>query len=42
MEKSIGLDELRPQNLRQIVQYNAAPITVIFNMPLDQGVLPID
>ncbi|VDP47958.1 unnamed protein product [Schistosoma margrebowiei] len=37
MKISIGIDELRPQNLRQIVQYNAALITVIFNMPLDQA-----
>ncbi|KAH9590904.1 hypothetical protein MS3_00003399 [Schistosoma haematobium] len=42
MEKSTGPDELHPKILRHIAQYIAAPLTMIFNMSLDQGVLPMD
>ncbi|CAH8521645.1 unnamed protein product [Schistosoma intercalatum] len=40
MEKTTGPDELQPKILRQIAQYIAASLTVIFNMSLGQGVLP--
>ncbi|VDO85027.1 unnamed protein product [Schistosoma curassoni] len=39
-EKSTGPDELHPKILRPIAQYIAAPLTVIFNMSLEQGELP--
>ncbi|CAH8652546.1 unnamed protein product [Schistosoma bovis] len=42
MEKSTGPDELHPKILRHIAQYIAIPLTVIFKMSLDQGVLPMD
>ncbi|VDP09672.1 unnamed protein product, partial [Schistosoma margrebowiei] len=42
MEKSTGPDELHPKILRHIAQYIEAPLTVIFEMSLDQGVLPMD
>lgn len=38
MEKSTGPDEPHSKILRHIAQYIAAPLTVIFNISLDQGV----
>ncbi|VDO91399.1 unnamed protein product [Schistosoma margrebowiei] len=38
MEKSTGPDELHPKILRYIA-YVATPLTVTFNMSLDQGML---
>ncbi|CAH8629458.1 unnamed protein product [Schistosoma margrebowiei] len=42
MEKSTGPGELHLKISRYIAQYIAAPLTVIFNMSLDHGVLPMD
>uniref|UniRef100_A0A183KS17 Reverse transcriptase domain-containing protein n=1 Tax=Schistosoma curassoni TaxID=6186 RepID=A0A183KS17_9TREM len=41
MEKSTGPDELHTKILRHIAQYIVAPLTVIFNISLHQGV-PMD
>lgn len=40
MKKSTGPDELHSQILKQIVQYIGVPLTVIFNISLEQDVLP--
>ncbi|CAH8587944.1 unnamed protein product [Schistosoma guineensis] len=42
MKTSTGPDELHPKILRHIAQYIVAPLTVMFSMSLDQGVLPMD
>ncbi|CAI2723640.1 unnamed protein product [Schistosoma spindalis] len=41
-EKSTRLDGLHPKILGHIAQYIATPVTVIFNMSLDQIVLPME